>query len=232
MKHNIEVVYEDNHLIAVNKPAGWLVQGDQTGDMPLSDYVKWYIKNRYNKPGDVFLGTIHRLDRPVSGVTVFARTSKALTRMSKLFQDRLIQKTYLALVEKRPAEPEGELIHYIEKDKERNVSKASYRKRSKNAKIGELTYELRSSIGQLHLLEVKPKTGRPHQIRVQLSHMGCPIRGDIKYGASKPNHDADICLHAQKLSFVHPVKREPIVITADPPARHQLWQIFKESIRS
>lgn len=231
IEHNIKVIYEDNHLIAVNKPAGWLVQGDQTGDLPLSDYVKWYIKNRYTKPGAVFLGTIHRLDRPVSGVTVFARTSKALTRMTKLFQNRLVQKTYLALVEKRPAEPVGTLVHYIEKDKERNIARANSRKRSKQAKLAELSYKLLSSIGHLHLLEVKPKTGRPHQIRVQLSSMGSPIRGDIKYGASKPNGDADICLHAQKLSFIHPVKKEPMTIVAPLPSYHQLWTIFKHSVK-
>ena len=225
MQEQIQVIHEDNHLIAVNKPGGWLVQGDQTGDTPLSEYVKFYIKNRYNKPGDVFLGIIHRLDRPVSGVVTFARTSKGLTRMNKLFQDRLVQKTYLAVVTARPAEVEGKLIHYLTKDHERNITLASRKQRYKKSKKAELDYKLLGSIGNNHLLKITPHTGRPHQIRVQLSQLGCPIRGDLKYGAPKANYDATIHLHGHSLSFIHPVKKEKVIITAPPP-NDQVWQLF------
>ncbi len=226
---DLQVLHEDNHLIAVNKPAGWLVQGDQTGDTPLVEYVKQYIKIRYKKPGDVFLGVIHRLDRPVSGVVVFARTSKALTRMNNLFRDRLVEKTYWALTKIRPNPIEGELVDYIVKDKNRNVSKAldAPSKRNPDAKKAELTYKLMGEIDGLHLLEVKPKTGRPHQIRVQLSKLGTPIRGDIKYGDNRPNDDASIYLHCRSLQFVHPVKKEPVYIEAEIPSVFQ-WQLFAE----
>jgi 23S rRNA pseudouridine1911/1915/1917 synthase len=220
----LQIIYEDNHLIAVNKPPRILVQGDETGDTPLSDYVKQYIKLRYKKPGDVFLGTIHRLDRPVSGVVVFARTTKALARMNKLFQERKVEKTYWAVVAERPEPINGTLTDYILKDKERNIAKA-YDKlgnRTKAAKESELTYELIKVIGSIHLLKVNPKTGRPHQIRVQLSKIGCPIWGDVKYGFNKPNQDGSIHLHCRQLSFIHPVKLEPIVIEANPP-KTQLW---------
>ena len=225
----LQVLHEDNHLIAVNKPAGWLVQGDQTGDTPLVDYVKQYIKVRYKKPGDVFLGVIHRLDRPVSGVVVFARTSKALTRMNNLFRDRLVEKTYWAITKDRPKPIEGTLVDYIVKDKNRNVSTAldAPSKRNPDAKKAELTYKLISIQEGLHLIEVKPKTGRPHQIRVQLSKLGCPIRGDIKYGDNRPNDDASIYLHCRSLEFVHPVKKEPVRIEADPPNVYQ-WQLFAD----
>ena len=220
----LQIIYEDNHLIAVNKPARMLVQGDETGDVPLSEYVKQYIKLRYKKPGDVFLGTIHRLDRPVSGVVVFARTSKALTRMNKLFQERKVEKTYWAVVAERPEPIIGTLQDYILKDSQKNIAKA-YDKvgnRTKNAKLSELSYELIKAIGSIHLLKVIPKTGRTHQIRVQLSKIGCPIWGDVKYGFRKANQDGSIHLHCKKLSFVHPVKLEKVEIEADPPAT-QLW---------
>jgi len=215
----LQVIYEDNHLIAVNKAPRWLVQGDETGDTPLSEYVKQYIKIRYKKPGDVFLGTIHRLDRPVSGVVVFARTSKALTRMNKLFQDRKVDKTYWAIVPERPNPIEGTLIHYILKDHERNVAKAYDQtgNRTKHAKKSELSYKLIQQIGNLNLVEVYPKTGRPHQIRVQLSKIGCPIWGDIKYGFRKANQDGSIHLHCRSLSFIHPVKKELLDLMAPPP---------------
>jgi 23S rRNA pseudouridine1911/1915/1917 synthase len=221
---HLQIVYEDNHLIAVNKPAGWLVQGDETGDIPLSEYVKQYIKIRYKKPGDVFLGVIHRIDRPVSGVVVFARTSKALTRMNKLFQERKVEKTYWAIVKQRPKPIEGALVHYILKDTTKNIAKA-YDKtgnRTKHAKRSELTYALIKEIGNLHLLEVKPKTGRPHQIRVQLSKIGCPIWGDIKYGFKFGQYDGVIHLHSRSLAFEHPVKKTPVFIEANPPET-QLW---------
>lgn len=220
----LQIIYEDNHLIAVNKPPRMLVQGDETGDVPLLDYVKQYIKLRYKKPGDVFLGTIHRLDRPVSGVVVFARTSKALTRMNKLFQERKVEKTYWAVVAERPEPINGTLIDYILKDREKNIAKAYDKRgnRTKDAKESELSYELIKVIGSLHLLKVIPKTGRPHQIRVQLAKIGCPIWGDVKYGFGKPNQDGSIHLHCRQLAFMHPVKLEPVMIEANPP-KTQLW---------
>ncbi|MCP4443183.1 MAG: RNA pseudouridine synthase [Aureispira sp.] len=225
----LQVIYEDNHLIAVNKPSGWLVQGDATQDMPISELVKLYIKERYNKPGDVWLGTIHRLDRPVSGVLLFARTSKALERMNRLFQDRKVEKTYLAITEERPKELEGELTHFLMKDNERNITTAFTRQKYKNSKLAVLKYELLSSIGDHHLLKVNPKTGRPHQIRVQLAKMGCHIRGDRKYGAERRNKDRRIHLHSYSLSFIHPVKKEPVKIVGHIP-RNQIWALFEGAI--
>jgi 23S rRNA pseudouridine1911/1915/1917 synthase len=223
----LQVLFEDNHLIAVNKPAGLLVQADITEDKPLSEFVKEYIADRYNKPGAVFLGTIHRLDRPVSGVVIYARTSKALARMNKLFQERAIEKTYWAITEERPDPLQGELIHYIDKDRSRNVAHAHLKKRNKEGKRSELTYEMVAEIGNHHLLEVKPKTGRPHQIRVQLSHLGCPIRGDIKYGAPLANIDGSIHLHCRSMSFIHPVRNEPVTITANPLVKDEVWKMFE-----
>lgn len=226
---SFQILYEDNHLIAVNKPAGWLVQGDDTGDLPLSEWTKRYIKDRYNKPGAVFLGVIHRLDRPVSGVVIMARTSKALTRMNKLFADREIEKTYWAITEERPNPLIGHLTHYIAKDRRRNVAKAydklSNRAQQEGAKKSELDYELIGEISNHHLLQVRPLTGRPHQIRVQLSKMGWPIRGDVKYGFKHPNEDGCIHLHCRKLSFIHPVKKERVEIVAEPP-HDQIWDLF------
>lgn len=221
---NIQVIYEDNHLIAVNKPAGWLVQGDQTGDATLGDWLKQYIKIRYDKPGAVYLGTIHRLDRPVSGVTLFARTSKALERMNKKFQLRQVQKTYWAVVMERPNPISDKLVHYLIKDREKNISKA-YTRPKPMAKRAELDYQMIGEVGEHRLLEVKPLTGRPHQIRVQLSKMGCPIRGDRKYGARYKNQVNYIHLHAKQLAFEHPVKKEPVVIEATLPDE-QIWRLF------
>ena len=225
----LKVLYEDNHLIAVHKPAGWLVQADETKDTPLSEFVKQYIKIRYNKPGDVFLGVVHRLDRPVSGLVIFARTSKALSRMNQLFRERAIQKTYLAIVEERPKELEGHLTHYLIKDRQKNKAKAFVSKRTKEAKKADLDYRLLASIANHHLLEIKPLTGRPHQIRVQLSKMGCTIRGDLKYGAHQKNRNGSIHLHSHQLSFIHPVKKVPVEITAFPP-KEQLWDKFANFI--
>lgn len=221
---SIQVIYEDNHLIAVNKPFGWLVQGDETGDMPISEWVKKYIKVRYDKPGAVFLGTIHRLDRPVSGVTLFARTSKALERMNKQFQLRQVQKTYWAVVNERPEEINAKLVHFLTKDRERNVAKA-YTRSKPMAKRAELDYHLTAEIGDHFLLEVKPLTGRPHQIRVQLAKIGCPIRGDRKYGSKFRNNKGLIHLHAKTLAFTHPVKKEPVEIQAELPDE-QIWRLF------
>ena len=221
---NLQVIYEDNHLIAVNKPAGILVQGDETEDTPLVDYVKDYIKFRYKKPGDVFLGVVHRLDRPVSGAVIFARTSKALIRMNELFKERKVEKRYWAITENRPFPEYGHLTHYILKDPERNVSKAldQLSNRSKDAKKSDLDYELIGNLEARYLLLVKPITGRPHQIRVQLSKIGCPIVGDVKYGYSQANQDGSIYLHCRSMSFLHPVKQEPVTITADAP-NERMW---------
>lgn len=222
---NIEILFEDNHLVAVNKRAGVLVQGDATGDEPLSEAVKDYIKKKYNKPGAVFLGVVHRLDRPVSGVVVFARTSKSLERMNELFRNRETQKIYHAIVDGRPPKPSDTLIHWLSKDESRNKTTA-YKKEHPDALRSELSYEVKGHVGGKTLLEVHPVTGRPHQIRVQLASIGCPIVGDVKYGASTPNDDASICLHASRLQFIHPVRKESITIAADFPEIH-LWDPFR-----
>jgi 23S rRNA pseudouridine1911/1915/1917 synthase len=226
----LQVLFEDNHFIAVNKPAGILVQGDQTGDRPLSEFVKSYIRDRYNKPGAVFLGVVHRIDRPVSGVVIFARTSKGLERLNKLFREREIQKTYWAITAQRPEPYEGHLEHYIVKDHSRNVAKAFDKpsRRHRNAKKAVLDYKLLSSRDGAHLIEVKPLTGRPHQIRVQLSELGCPIRGDLKYRSQRMTDDGSICLHSRNLTFLHPVKKEQVSITADIPEDNKEWQTFAD----
>jgi len=229
------VLYEDNHLLIVNKPAGWLVQGDRTGDKTLADWGKEYLKKKYDKPGNVFLGVVHRLDRPVSGVVAMARTSKALARMNQIFKTRQVTKTYWALVQNPPPEPEATLVHWLVKDSAKNKATA-FSTEKKNSKQAELSYRLlmqgnspsprwKRGKNGVYLLEVKPLTGRPHQIRVQLAAMGCPIVGDVKYGFSMPNSDASIGLHARKLSFIHPVKREPVSFLADVPSLN-LWQPF------
>ena len=221
-----EVIYEDNHLIIVNKKSGVLVQGDQTGDTPLSEHVKNFLKEKYNKPGNVFAGVIHRIDRPVSGLVALAKTSKALERMNRLFQEKNITKTYWALVTKRPRASEGKLIHWLIKDQGRNVTK-SYSKETAEGQRAELDFRLLSEKNGLYLLEVKPLTGRPHQIRSQLSAMGCPICGDVKYGFSDLNEDDSIKLHARKLEFIHPVKNEAISIVAPLP-HNPNWKIFHQ----
>lgn len=218
------VVYEDNHIIVVNKKSGTLVQGDNTGDKCLADYVKDYIKEKYNKPGAVFLGTVHRIDRPVSGLVVFARTSKALERMNALLRDKKMYKTYWAIVKVKPKKEQDRLVHWLEKDTKKNTTSAS-RTETPNGKRAELTYKLLGSLNDHYLLEVKPITGRPHQIRVQLAAMGCPIKGDLKYGFWKPNPDKSINLHARQLNFIHPVKKESIHIKGPLPD-DQFWEQF------
>lgn len=221
----LDILFEDNHLLVVNKQGGMLVQGDKTGDEPLLDAGKRYIKEKYNKPGAVFLGVVHRLDRPVSGVTVLARTSKALSRMNRLFQTREVEKTYWAVSHIAPPSAEAKLVHWLQKDSRRNVTQA-FTKEREGAKRAELSYRLLSQKKDQYLVEVLPLTGRPHQIRVQLASMGCPIAGDLKYGFPTPHPDQNISLHARRLSFVHPVRKEPLEIIAPLPDK-PYWLNFK-----
>ena len=221
---NIKVLYEDNHLLVINKRPGDIVQGDKTGDAPLSEIAKAYLKKKYNKPGNVFLGVIHRIDRPVSGVVVFAKTGKALSRMNAKLQNKTFDKTYWAIVEKSPAQPNGSLAHYLIKNEKKNKSFAIDRPKE-GYKHSELNYGLIAASDRYFLLNIDPKTGRHHQIRVQLSNMGCPIKGDIKYGAKRTNKDASISLHARKVEFEHPTLKEKITIVAPPP-NNVLWNSF------
>lgn len=230
MKYNsfdlqdLVVIYEDNHLIAVNKPAGILVHGDETGDLTLVDQVKMYIKIRYEKPGDVYLGVIHRLDRPVSGVVVFTRTSKALTRMNELMKKHAISKRYWAIVSQRPEELTGSLTHYLIKDSTKNIVKA-YASKKPGTKESHLEYEVKGELDGKVLLEVNPITGRSHQIRAQLSKIGSSIVGDLKYGATYPLPDKSIALHCHQMAFEHPVTHAKVVIEATPPQKFP-WNIF------
>ena len=220
----IDVLFEDNHLLIVNKPVGMLVQGDATGDEPLVEIGKQYIKEKYNKPGAVFLGVVHRLDRPVSGVVVFARTSKALARMNEQFRDKKTKKTYWAIVAQKPPATSGRLVHWLVKDEKRNKTTA-HAKENKEGKRSELDYQLIKNQGPYYLIQVNPITGRPHQIRVQLASMDCAIVGDVKYGSPAPNDDGGICLHAKMLEFVHPVTKETLRIEANAPETGA-WSLF------
>ena len=218
------VVYEDNHIIVVNKTASEIVQGDKTGDTPLSEMVKEYLKVKYNKPGNVFVGVTHRLDRPVSGVVVFAKTSKALARLNDMFRLGEVKKTYWAIVKDHPKELEGELMHWMVRNEKQNKSYA-YDKERPNSKKAILRYKLIGHSQNYHLLEVDLQTGRHHQIRCQLAKMGCPIKGDLKYGSPRSNPDGSICLHARRVTFVHPVSKEVIDVTAPLPSGN-LWNGF------
>ena len=215
------VVYEDNHIVVVNKTSSEIVQGDKTGDTPLSEMVKQYLKEKYNKPGNVFIGVTHRLDRPVSGLVVFAKTSKALPRLNEMFRNGEVKKTYWAIVKECPKETEGELVHYLVRNEKQNKSYA-YDKEVKNSKKAVLHYKLIGHSQNYYLLEVDLKTGRHHQIRCQLAKMGCPIKGDLKYGSPRSNPDGSICLHARTVQFVHPVSKEMIRLTAPVPEGN-LW---------
>ena len=219
------VVYEDNHIVVVNKTSSEIVQGDKTGDTPLSEMVKQYLKEKYNKPGNVFIGVTHRLDRPVSGLVVFAKTSKALPRLNEMFRNGEVKKTNWAIVKECPKETEGELVHYLVRNEKQNKSYA-YDKEVKNSKKAVLHYKLIGHSQNYYLLEVDLKTGRHHQIRCQLAKMGCPIKGDLKYGSPRSNPDGSICLHARTVQFVHPVSKEMIRLTAPVPEGN-LWNGFE-----
>ena len=218
------ILFEDNHLIIFNKQPSQIVQGDKTGDTPLSDLLKAFIKERDHKPGNVFLGVVHRIDRPVSGLIIFAKTSKALTRLTLMFKNGQIHKTYWAVVKNKPPEPSGHLIHYLKKNEQKNKSFA-YDKEIEGSRKAELRYQLIGQSENYFLLEVILLTGRHHQIRAQLSKIGCPIKGDLKYGFDRSNPDGSICLHARLVEFVHPVSKEEIHIVAAPPDNN-LWSSF------
>lgn len=221
----MEVVYEDNHLIVVDKTSSEIVQGDKTGDVPLSEAVKQYIKEKYAKPGEVYLGVVHRLDRPVSGLVVFARTSKALSRMNEMFRNGEVKKTYWAIVKNLPPQTEGELVHYLMRNEKQNKSYASDQE-VPHSKRAVLHYKLIGRSQNYFLLEVDLKTGRHHQIRCQLAKMGCPIKGDLKYGFARSNPDGSISLHARSMRFIHPVSKKPVELTAPLPP-DKLWNTFE-----
>ncbi len=221
----MQIVYEDNHIIIVAKASGEIVQGDKTGDEPLSEMVKQYIKEKYQKPGAVFLGVVHRLDRPVSGLVVFARTSKALTRLNNMFRDGEVHKTYWAIVQQPPQQEEGQLEHWLVRNEKQNKSYA-YNHEVPHSKKAVLRYRLIGTSERYYLLEVQLMTGRHHQIRCQLAAMGCPIRGDLKYGARRSNPDGSISLLAHRVSFVHPVSKDLLEVESPLPS-DTLWQKFK-----
>ncbi len=215
-KHNLQVLFEDNHLIIINKRAGDIVQGDKTGDKPLSDVVKEYIKDKYNKPNNVYLGVVHRLDRPTSGLVIFAKTSKALERLNKMLREKEIHKTYWAVVKNKPSKEKDTLTNWLKKNPKNNKSTA-FNKETIDCKKAILHYKIIKELDTYFLLEIDLKTGRHHQIRCQLANIGSPIKGDLKYGFNRSNKDASIHLHARKIEFTHPVSKEKISITAPTP---------------
>ncbi len=225
-KSNLQVLFEDNHIIIINKRAGDIVQGDKTGDTPLSEVVKDYIKNKYNKPGNVYLGVVHRLDRPTTGIVVFARTSKALSRLNELFANKKVDKTYWAVVKNKPEKVNDTLKHWLKKNPKNNKSTA-FDKEIKDSKYSVLHYTLIKKLINYYLLEVNLETGRHHQIRSQLSKIGSPIKGDLKYGFDRSNKDASIHLHSRKLEFIHPVSKENILISAPLP-QDAIWEACQE----
>ncbi|PTX19541.1 ribosomal large subunit pseudouridine synthase D [Pontibacter mucosus] len=222
---SLDILFEDNHVLVVNKPAGLLVHGDETGDVTLADLAKEYIREKYNKPGNVFVGVVHRLDRPVSGVVLLAKTSKALARLNELFRSKKTIKTYWAVVQNRPRQEQGNLVHWLVKDSSRNVTKA-FAKENPSGARSELNYTLLTSQQGKNLLEVNPITGRPHQIRVQLASMQCPILGDLKYGAPQPLPDKSIALHARSLRFTHPTLKTEVAVSAPLPDA-PVWNPFR-----
>lgn len=227
-KNNLQILHEDNHIIVVNKRVGDLVQGDKTGDKPLPEVVKEYLKEKYQKPGEVFLGVVHRLDRPTTGIVVFARTSKALARLNELFKNRETQKTYWAIVKNRPPKTGDQLTHYLKRNEKNNTSKA-YSKEVPDSKVAQLDYRIIASLQHYSALEIDLHTGRHHQIRAQLSAIGSPIKGDLKYGFDRSNPDGGIHLHARRLQFVHPVSKQNLEIVAPVPDE-VLWQAVNMEI--
>jgi 23S rRNA pseudouridine1911/1915/1917 synthase len=223
-KTGIEILFEDNHLLIINKKSSQIVQGDKTGDKPLSELLKDLIRERDNKPGNVFMGVVHRLDRPVSGVVIFAKTSKALARLNAMLKNGQIRKTYWVVVKNRPPEIKGHLVNFLRRDEQKNKSFA-YDKPVTNAQKAELLYEVIGESDQYFLLEVVLLTGRHHQIRAQLAKIGCPVKGDLKYGSERSNPDGSIHLHARSVDFLHPVKKEQVHVTANPPDE-KLWTFF------
>lgn len=225
----MQVVYEDNHIIIVNKTCSEIVQGDKTGDKPLSEMLKEWLKEKYAKPGNVFVGVTHRLDRPVSGLVIFAKTGKALSRLNEMFRTGAVQKTYWAVVKNRPEVPAGTLVHYLTRNEKQNRSTA-YNSPRNGAQRAELDYRLIAEGDRYRLLEVDLKTGRHHQIRCQLAKMGCPIKGDLKYGAERSNPDGGISLHARRVCFEHPVSHVVIDVTAPVPS-DRLWQELEQKVK-
>ena len=224
-KKNLQILHEDNHIIVINKRVGDIVQGDKTGDKPLSEVVKEYIKEKYNKPGEVFLGVVHRLDRPTTGIIVFARTSKALTRLNELFKNRETQKTYWAIVKNKPQKSEDKLVHFLKRNEKNNTSKAHINE-VPESKIASLDYRIIKELNNYFALEINLHTGRHHQIRAQLSAIGSPIKGDLKYGFDRSNPNGGIHLHARQLIFIHPVSKESIIIIAPAP-EESVWNALK-----
>ncbi len=222
-KNNLQIVFEDNHLIIVNKRVGDIVQGDKTKDKPLSEVVKDYIKEKYNKPGKVYLGVVHRLDRPTSGLVIFAKTSKALSRLNKMLRDKEIDKTYLAIVKNKPSKNNDTLIHYLRKNPKNNKA-IVFSKETPNTKKAILHYQIIQKLDNYYVLKIDLETGRHHQIRAQLSAIGCSIKGDLKYGANRSNKNGGIHLHAYKIEFIHPVKKTMLNITAKPP-KDVIWNL-------
>jgi len=228
-KDNLQILHEDNHLIVINKRVGDITQGDKTGDTPLPDLVKSYLKEKYNKPGEVFLGVVHRLDRPTSGLVVFAKTSKALSRMNDLFSSRETQKTYWAVVKNAPPKTEDTLVHFLKKNTKNNTSKA-HLKEVPDSKKASLSYKVITQLENYFLLEIALHTGRHHQIRAQLQAIGCPIKGDLKYGFDRSNPDGGIHLHARRLSFIHPISKENLTLVAPVP-NETLWSVIETKMK-
>ena len=223
-KDNLQIIHEDNHIIVINKRVGDIVQGDSTGDKPLSDVVKEYIKIKYNKPGDVFLGVVHRLDRPTTGIVVFAKTSKALTRLNETFKNRETQKTYWAIIKNTPPKEKDTLTHFLKRNSKNNTSRA-HLKEIPDSKLASLSYQIFKKLDNYFALEIDLHTGRHHQIRAQLQAIGCPIKGDLKYGFDRSNSDGGIHLHAKKLTLKHPVSKEVITFTAATPL-DPIWNLL------
>lgn len=223
-KYGLEIIFEDNHLLVINKKPSQIVQGDKSGDKPLTELIKEYLKEKYNKPGNVYLGLIHRIDRPTSGLIVFAKTEKASIRLSKIFKNRELKKKYWAVVQKTPSETEGILVHYLKKNEVKNKSFV-VKENTAGAKKAELKYNYIASSDKYHLLEVELITGRHHQIRCQLAHIGCIIKGDVKYGFDRANADLSIHLHARSIELVHPVKQTKLSLIAKPP-KDVIWDYF------